>query len=407
MIRRRPHIAILGAGPVGLDAALAAREAGYPFTIYEADEGVGGHVRRWSHVRLFTSWRDNISPRMSGALEEADWFAPDPDAYPTGGEVVTSLLERIAALPGIRENLRLGIRVVAVSRRGLNKSDAIGSPLRSRPPFRILLETPTGRQLVEEAEVVLDCTGTYSNPNSLGDGGIPAPGERTAEDRIVREIPDFERTAGEWRGKRILLVGDGHSAQTVARELAALVSGDGETSVVWAVRPEEPDWGAVDDDPLPGREELTRLSRKLASRAPRRMEVRTGVVVDSIDPSNGSVRVKLRPRFEGSGEGGSEVEADRIVSLTGSVGDHTLYRQLQVHECYATSGPMKLAAALLGSGSTDCLDQTSHGPDSLVNPEPRFFLLGAKSYGRNNTFLMRIGWNQVDDVFELLERESG
>ena len=100
-----------------------------------------------------------------------------------------------------------------------------------------------------------------------------------------------------------------------------------------------------------------------------------------------------------------EVEVDRILALTGSVGDHMLYRQLQVHECYATSGPMKLAAALLGEagGSADCLTQTSHGAETLVNPEPGFFLLGSKSYGRNSTFLMRVGWQQVEEVFGLME----
>jgi hypothetical protein len=99
------------------------------------------------------------------------------------------------------------------------------------------------------------------------------------------------------------------------------------------------------------------------------------------------------------------VSVDWVLSLTGSVGDHTLYRQLQVHECYATSGPMKLAAALLGESSADCLDQESHGAEALVNPEPGFFILGAKSYGRNTTFLMRVGWEQVDEVFELLGKE--
>jgi len=38
----------------------------------------------------------------------------------------------------------------------------------------------------------------------------------------------------------------------------------------------------------------------------------------------------------------------------------------------------------------------------LRNPEPGFFILGAKSYGRNSNFLLRIGWQQVDDVFEKL-----
>ncbi len=72
------------------------------------------------------------------------------------------------------------------------------------------------------------------------------------------------------------------------------------------------------------------------------------------------------------------------------------------HECYATSGPMKLAATLLGETGADCLAQTSHGPDVLRDPEPGFFILGAKSYGRNSQFLLRIGWQQVDDVFGAL-----
>jgi hypothetical protein len=101
-----------------------------------------------------------------------------------------------------------------------------------------------------------------------------------------------------------------------------------------------------------------------------------------------------------------------VLALTGRVGDHLLYRQLQVHECYATSGPMNLAAALLGQGGGaggDCLAQTSLGADTLKNPEPGFFILGAKSYGRRNDYLMRVGWQQVDEVFQLLrpsERRS-
>ena len=73
---------------------------------------------------------------------------------------------------------------------------------------------------------------------------------------------------------------------------------------------------------------------------------------------------------------------------------------------------MKLAAALLasivstrsdGSSSADCLDQKSLGAETLVNPEPGFFSLGAKSYGRNSSVLMRLGWEQVDDIFDLLD----
>ena len=101
------------------------------------------------------------------------------------------------------------------------------------------------------------------------------------------------------------------------------------------------------------------------------------------------------------------MEVDRILSLTGYVGDHLLYRQLQVHECYATSGPMGLAAELLASDAVDCLDQESHGVEALESPEPNFFLLGEKSYGRNSTFLMTVGFDQVDEVFGALDERTG
>lgn len=131
------------------------------------------------------------------------------------------------------------------------------------------------------------------------------------------------------------------------------------------------------------------------------VEIRLGMVVESLAPQpDGEILVGLRG-LHGEEE---EVRVDRILALTGSVGDYELYRQLQVHECYATSGPMKLAAVLLGETGADCMAQTSHGADTLRNPEPDFFILGSKSYGRNNTFLLRVGWQQVEEVMGLLGR---
>ncbi len=67
---------------------------------------------------------------------------------------------------------------------------------------------------------------------------------------------------------------------------------------------------------------------------------------------------------------------------------------------------MKLAAALLGQGSANCLEQQSHGAESLTNPEPGFFILGIKSYGRSPGYLMQVGWSQVDEVFSLLNDQA-
>lgn len=394
-------IAILGAGPTGLEAALAAAERGISFTLYEAAEGVAGNVRDWSHVELFSPWAYDVSPRARRALAAAGIDLPDPGdpTCPSGKQLVERVLEPLGRLDAIRPHLRTGVRVVRVGREGLLKHEEIASTARRSRPFRILLRDSEGNEWVETAGAVLDCTGAYGRPNSLGDGGIPAPGEMPLADEIRRTIPDLDIEAEDWAGRTILVVGAGHSALTAVSDLAELAERSPDTTVVWALRREDPDWHVDPDDPLPGRARLARRARRLLAGESPAVHPVSGVVVDSLSRYGERFAVGLR-RTDGVVE---TVHVDKILSLTGSVGDHEIYRQLQVHECYATLGPMKLAAALLGSqGSANCLDQTSMGAETLVNPEPGFFILGAKSYGRNSSFLMRLGWEQVDEVFELL-----
>jgi hypothetical protein len=398
MTDARPRIAILGAGPTGLEAALAAAEGGFPFTLYEAAPGVAGNVRAWGHVRLFTPWEMNVSPRMRRHLESAGVEVPGGSGCPRGRELAERLLEPVAGLPEISPNLRLGTRVLALGREGLLKHEEIATAERGSRPFRILVAGPDGRERVENADVVIDATGTWGRPNSLGDGGIPAAGERTFDGEIRRHLPDLSQEAGYWAGQTVLLAGAGHSAQTAARDLAGLAGEVPGTRVIWILRSSDPCWGTQEGDPLPERAGLAAEAAALASGASPAVEARRGAVVEEIAKPNGRYEVTLR-----NGAGRERVLVDRILSLTGYVGDNELYRQLQVHECYATCGPIKLSAALLGAGSGDCLAQTSHGAETLTNPEPGFFILGSKSYGRNNTFLMRTGWEQVGEVFGLLE----
>ena len=63
---------------------------------------------------------------------------------------------------------------------------------------------------------------------------------------------------------------------------------------------------------------------------------------------------------------------------------------------------MKLAAALAAQRGEDCLQQTGQGADVLRNPEPNFYVLGSKSYGRNTHFLLRTGFEQVREAFGLI-----
>lgn len=388
---RRPHLAIIGSGPSGLDAALAAADRGWDFTLYEAGPAASTGVRAWGHVPLFTPWSMDVSPRMARHLAAAGHPVPTGNVCPTGKELVDRLLAPVGDLPEVATSVRYGARIVAIGRQGLLKHEEIASAVRAARPFRLLVATSDGEE-VASADVVIDCSGTYGRPNYAGDGGIPAVGEVALADRIVRAIPDVTTDTAAWAGKRVLLVGSGHSAQTAAASLAALEG----TEVIWAVRSVEPTWGAVEHDPLPARAALTGEAQRLAAGGASGLDLRTGVVVDGFAVDGDRIVATLR---NGNTQ---EVVVDRVVSLTGYVGDNSVYRQLQVHECYATSAPMNLSAALLGAAAGDCLQQESYKVDVLRNPEPNFYILGAKSYGRNNQFLMRIGWEQVDQVVEAL-----
>jgi thioredoxin reductase len=378
------RIAVLGAGPTGVEAALAAHEQGWDVTLYERGPQVASSVRAWGHVRLFTPWSMSVSPRAAAAVG-----LPAGDGCPTGHELAQHLEQVAALLPDVR----LSTTVERVAREGLLKSEQIGSDERGRRPFRLLVSGPDGQERLEAADVVLDCTGTYDNPNPTGAGGIPAPGERAAGDRIVRNLPVVDAS---WADREVLLVGAGNSAQTVARDLA-----DVGARFTWAVRRTDPTWGAVADDPLLDRAALVDSSRRIAAGDVPGAELVTGVSVEAFRRAGDRVAVTL-----GAPDGATrEVVVDVVVSMTGAVGDSELFRQLQVHQCYATEGPMALAATLLGSEGGDCLAQVSAGVDALRNPEPRFFVLGSKSYGRNNTFLLRVGWDQVAEVVEALRAE--
>src|SRR5438105_1015209 len=180
------RIAILGAGPVGLEAGLYARTLGLPVTVYERGR-VGEHVQRWGHVRLFSPFGMNSTPQGRAAIEK-DYpnyeFPADGDCL-RGKEHFAAYLEPLAKTAILRDCLRLDTQVLHVGRRGLLKDDSPGDAKRGQQPFRLLVREAKGRERVEEADIVLDCTGTYGLHRWVGDGGIPAIGELAAEAQIA------------------------------------------------------------------------------------------------------------------------------------------------------------------------------------------------------------------------------
>ncbi len=388
------RIAVLGAGPVGLEAALYARCLGFPVRVYEQGR-VGEHLLRVSHVRWFTPWRMICSPLAQRMLQlhHGSWSLPWKES-PRADQICHRLLEPLMQLPMMKGVLCAPVQVVAVSRQGKLKTDLDD---RAQCPFRLLLQDGRGRQWTEEAEVVLDCTGTLGRPNPLGCGGIPAPGELRCQNWIEHSLPDLQGADRErFANRRILVVGSGYSAGTNVVALAQLMQQASRTEVWWVVRrPLSSGQGPlprVAQDPLPLRDQLAQEANHLAWHHPQ-VHLLPGTQVDALQPQGTAVRVQL------TGTHAGELVVDRILANTGYRGHWDLLEELQVQRCWATDGPLRLAAALLKQNSTDCLQLSATGYELLQHPEPGLFVLGAKSYGRNSQFLLTQGWNQVRDVF--------
>jgi thioredoxin reductase len=399
MERRR--VAILGAGPVGIEAAHRAVRLGFDTLVLEAGN-VAQHLRSFGHVRLFTPWSMLTSP-LGLEILGGDFRAAD-DRCPTAAEYASAYVLPLAE--GLRDRAAIvcGERVVAISRASTRKAALLGQPARASQPFRILTESAGGAERVHEADVVLDCTGTYSCPNALGDGGIAAPGERRFADRISYTLDDVRGAdRARYAGQRILLVGAGYSAMTEAVALAALQRESPATRVTWVIDAAEIP-PPIENDPLASRAALHRAARQVVARSNPTLTFVSNATVERIAAADDALRVRLRVRAAGE-RATREVDVDRVLACVGFGPDNSIYRELQVHECYASRGPMKLAAALLGASGAggDCLSAgTGLGPDLLASPEPAFFILGSKSYGRRNDFLLQRGFEQVRDVFVLL-----
>lgn len=400
MIPARNTLAVIGAGPIGLEAAAAALDQGFDVHVFERGE-IGAHPIAWGHVRMFTPWKMNVGPHSRARLEATGWTAPDPAAFPTGAELAEHYLRPLAALPDLKPRLHTHAQVVHASRRGALKGDE--GPARRDRPFRLLVRDAGGRESFLHAFALIDASGVYGQPNWAGDGGIPARQELYLSPQMSYHLEDV---LGERRerhaGKRTLVIGAGASAATTIAALAQLADEVPGTSAVWVTR------GAADtvcagvaSDPLPERAALCARARVLAAGGHSAIAHVGGAAVEGFEFNSATHRYRVNLRV---GEQTRNEEADLVIVQTGFGPDNSLYRELQVHECWTSRGTMKLAVALSESGASDCLDAPVFGADQLAHPEPDFYILGHKSYGRNPNFLLATGYAQVGEVIAQLAR---
>lgn len=389
MLRPVKRAIVIGAGPIGIDAALALAERGLEVTVLEAAV-VGGSLLDWGPTRLFSPLSMNVSARARALLGDG---APAADALLSGPEMVARVLDPLARSAPLQGRVRLGHRVLSVGRARMRRDELPGHPLRAERPFRLLTAT-AGGEAVFEAEVVLDASGVYGQPLALGAGGVAAPGERALGDRIIRQLGTLHRRRDGLAGRHVMVVGSGHSAAHAVTLLAELRATAPATQLTWVTRTAHArPVVEVAADPLPERAQVVRRANAIAAAPPPGVTVERRAQVEAIRPAaDGSLCVTLT--------GARRLVVDELVALTGYRPDLSILSELALELAPAGEGAARLGRAL--AGVTDCLSAPSVSARDLESGEPGFALVGHKSYGRSRAFLLQTAMEQVETIVAAL-----
>jgi thioredoxin reductase len=384
-------VAVIGAGPIGLAAAAHLIERGVPVRVYEAGRSVAANIRDWAHVRIFTTWEQSVDTASRRLLETSGWRLPDPNALPTGEDLYRHYLKPLSRLPALSPHIQTNARVARVTRLGVDK---MSSKNRESKPFELRIELGDGHQRTDLARAVVDASGTWQNPNPLGASGLEAEGESTFRDRIAYGMPDvLGAQRARYADKRIAVVGSGYSAFNVLLDLAQLCKRAASTRITWVVRGKNMNriYGGGEADQLPARGKLGSLLRPLVEQG--RISSVRGFHTQAVVPEKDGLALR------GAVDGGSiDVAAlDEIIVCTGQRPDLDMTRELRLELDPWLEG-VRALGPLIDPNVHSCGSVPPHGHRELSHPEPGFYTIGVKSYGRAPTFLLLTGYEQARSV---------
>lgn len=383
-------VIIIGAGPVGLAAAAHVLERDLTPLVVEADDHIAASIRDWGHIRLFSPWQYNIDDAAHRLLDTTGWVAPDPDALPAGQELIDDYLTPLAEALGDR--IQTGFRVVAVSRDGIDKTRSVH---RAETPLLVRVRTANGTEKDLTANVVLDASGTWNQPNPLGRSGLPAPGEHTASERgqITAPLPDVLGTERHrFANRRVFVVGSGHSAANTLLDLAELSTTAPDTQIHWAIRSADPSrvYGGEEQDDLAARGALGTRLRHLVEAGTITLYTSTMITGFTTTDTALMVTTQTPQRIQ-------ELETDVVVPATGFRPELAMLQELRLGLDPAVEAPRQLGP-LIDAEFHSCGSVEPHGERVLAHPEPGFYIVGSKSYGRAPTFLLATGYEQVRSI---------
>ena len=224
-------------------------------------------MREWAHVRVFSPWRYNVDAVAVAMLTKSGWTMPDPTTCRPDGSSLRSISSRS---PRSRRSSRLSGWGLGSSASAVAAWTSSGRTAVTAAPFVLRVRTTNGQEQEILARAVIDASGTSGSPNPLGaDGHVrPRTSPAWATASSTGSPTCWRSTAHRYAGRRVAVVGSGHSALNTLLDLAELATAAPRTAITWIVRRPPPArvFGGGVADALPARGALGQHARQLLDR---------------------------------------------------------------------------------------------------------------------------------------------
>ncbi len=191
-------LAILGAGPIGLEAALYARFLGYDVVIYERGD-VAQSVRQWGYEHMDTPFVQNRTTLGIAAIQAQDesYRTPADDELLTGQQWLERYLLPLSQTDLLADHLRLNTTVIVVEKEQQELDEW---------SFRLLSSDALGQEQTDTFHAVLDCTGDSENANLLEPGVISQPNFHILGEKNHAPPSPFRLTDGHDQIRRLFAI---------------------------------------------------------------------------------------------------------------------------------------------------------------------------------------------------------
>ena len=388
-------VAIIGGGPVGVEAALYARFLGYFVMLFDARR-VGSRLVRWGDFPMRVPFGEATSALGLAALEAQGEAGSLPDSASSisYSEYIEKYVTAVAKSDLLDECIHINSPVVSVSRAHYRKHHPELVSDRAEDAFRLLLNGKVRGEFTQLADVVLDCSGAGRSAAGIGPGGGMAVGQSTLGDFFEIGPRDVNgRDRDHFAGKHTVQFGTGLVAAHNASQFVALAAENPNTRLTWVIPKDEEhaDWlkkvGEFDADLA------IATNRILTGDCTGVVHVDAWGAESVARDAKGAWQVKLLVGEEETADMDADVvlvtELDKPWQFTDGLAIDLCPNQL-----LTTSGARWLA--------TQSASELVIAPESFITSEPNYYVLGRKSVGGDSRFTLANARQQIQQVFALI-----